>query len=79
MKKETAIRTLSAILEDCAYQLSQVYAKYDKQDATTLECLNNVVAGIDLLMYEVADDFNAYCQSAKAIRSYNKLIAEILK
>lgn len=77
MKTEIKIRTLSAILEDCASQLSQVYAKYDKQDATTLECLNNVITGIDLLMYEVADDFKAYCQSAEAIRTYNKMIADL--
>jgi len=79
MKEETKIRTLTAVLDDCASQLSSVYAKYDKQDSYTLERLNSVIEAIDLLTYEIADDLAGFSQSSKAIRAYNKMLVSLLK
>lgn len=75
MKEEMTIRTLTAILADCARELSSVYTGYDKQDGHTLSCLNNVISAIDELAYEVESDFANYTQSSDAIGAYNKMLA----
>ena len=75
MKDEMKIRTLTAVLEDCASQLHAFYAKYDRQDSYTLACLKKVIEAIDEFSYEIADDLAGHSQSSKAIRAYNEMLA----